>query len=100
MTKFEFFQKILLASNGAVEVVSVDGLADQTIYRPGSEQKFFENIKLDENGKLKIYVIGSVPPTPTPTPTPSPTPVTETIFGLQNGNQLETQNGNTLIFNK
>jgi hypothetical protein len=74
MNKFEFFQKILLASNGAVEVVSVDGLTDETIYRPNSEKEFFENIQLDENGKLKIYVIGSVPLTPTPSITPTITP--------------------------
>lgn len=56
MNKFEFFQNVQLADNGAVEVVSVTGLTDSTIYTPGSQKEFFENIELDENGKLKIYI--------------------------------------------
>jgi hypothetical protein len=56
MNKFEFFQNVQLADNGAVEVVSVTGLTDATIYTPGNQKEFFDNIELDENGKLKIYI--------------------------------------------
>jgi hypothetical protein len=56
MNKFEFFQNIQLAENGAVEVVSVTGMTDSTITTPGSQKEFFEQIELDENGKLKVYI--------------------------------------------
>jgi hypothetical protein len=56
MNKFEFFQNIQLAENGAVEVVSVSGMTDETITVPGSQKEFFEQIELDEDGKLKVYI--------------------------------------------
>ena len=58
------------------------------------------------SGSGTITDIGTCPlPTPTPTPTntetptptPTSTPILETIFELQNGNQLQLQNGNILI---
>lgn len=83
MNKFEFFQNIQLAENGAVKVVSQAGFESDS-YTPGSEEEFFNNIELDEEGRLKVYIVGSVQPTPTPTPTntvtPTPTPsITPTI---------------------
>jgi hypothetical protein len=62
MNKFEFFQNIQLANNGAVEVVSVTGMTDSTITTPGSQKEFFEQIQLDENGKLKVYIMGGSTP--------------------------------------
>lgn len=56
MNKFEFFQNIQLAENGAVEVVSVSGMTDSTITTPGNQEEFFSQIQLDENGKLKVYI--------------------------------------------
>lgn len=47
-------------------------------YTPGSQEQFFNNVQLDEQGRLKVYIVGSTPATPTPTPsntaTPTPTP--------------------------
>jgi hypothetical protein len=80
MNKFEFFQNIQLAENGAVEVVSVSGMTDSTITTPGNQEEFFNQIQLDENGRLKVYVVESTPGTPTPTPTNTATPtITPTI---------------------
>ena len=56
MNKFEFFQNIQLNSDGALEVVSVSGMTDSTITTPGSQEQFFNQIQLDENGKLKVYI--------------------------------------------
>jgi hypothetical protein len=61
MNKFEFFQNIQLANNGAVEVVAVSGMSDATITTPGSQKEFFEQIQLDEDGKLKIYIMSNSP---------------------------------------
>lgn len=96
MNKFEFFQNIQLAENGAVEVVSVSGMTDETITTPGSQKEFFEQIQLDEDGKLKVYIKSGVEPTPTPTPTitvtpglsPTPTP-TPTITPTTSATQPE-----------
>jgi len=76
MNKFEFFQNIKLSSDGALEVVSVSGMTDSTITTPGSQEEFFKQIQLDENGKLKVYIKDSIIPTPTATPilTLTPTP--------------------------
>ena len=56
MNKFEFFQNIQLNSDGALEVVSMSGMTDSTITTPGSQEQFFNQIQLDENGKLKVYI--------------------------------------------
>jgi len=56
MNEFEFFQNIQLASDGAVEVVSVADMTDETITTPGSKEQFFNQVQLDENGKLKVYI--------------------------------------------
>jgi hypothetical protein len=56
MNKFEFFQNVQLNSDGALEVVSVSGMTDSTITIPGSQEQFFNQIQLDENGKLKVYI--------------------------------------------
>ena len=46
MNKFEFFQNVQLADNGAVEVVTVSGMTDSTITTPGNQKEFFEQIQL------------------------------------------------------
>ena len=56
MNKFEFFQNVQLADNGAVEVVTFSGMTDSTITTPGNQKEFFEQIQLDENGAVKIYI--------------------------------------------
>ena len=56
MNKFEFFQNVQLANNGAVEVVSVSGMTDSTITTPGNQEEFYSQIQLDEDGKLKVYI--------------------------------------------
>jgi hypothetical protein len=56
MNKFEFFQNVQLNSDGALEAVSVSGMTDSTITTPGNQEEFFNQIQLDENGKLKVYI--------------------------------------------
>jgi hypothetical protein len=56
MNKFEFFQNVQLTNDGSVEVVSVSGMTNSTITTPGNQKEFFEQIELDANGKLKVYI--------------------------------------------
>jgi hypothetical protein len=89
MNKFEFFQRVKLLPNGALEGSSITGANDGTIYRPGSEKAFYENIRLDENGAIKVYVIGT---------TPAPPVLTSSLL-LENGFFFLLETGDELLLN-
>jgi hypothetical protein len=89
MNKFEFYQRIKLLSNGALEASSITGANDGTITRPGSEKAFYESIKLDENGALKVYVIGT---------TPAPPVLTSSLL-LENNFFFLLETGDELLLN-
>ena len=73
MNEFEYYRDIQL-SGGTLLAVAVTGETDATITTPGSQEEFFNQVQLDEQGRLKIYIRDYISPTPTPTPTPTPVP--------------------------
>lgn len=76
MNQYEYYRDIQL-SGGTCLTTAVTGLTDATITTPGSEYDFFNQVELDSEGRLKIYIRDYISPTPTPTisltPTPTPT---------------------------
>ena len=74
MNQYEYYRDIQL-SGGTLLAVSVTGETDASITTPGSQKEFFEQVQLDEQGRLKIYIRDYISPTPTPTPTPTPSPI-------------------------
>lgn len=83
MNQYEYYRDIQL-SGGTCLTTAVSGLTDATITTPGSEYDFFNQVELDSEGRLKIYIRDYISPTPTPsitpTPTPTPTPVPPDSF--------------------
>jgi len=104
MNQYEYYRDIQL-SGGTLLAVSVTGETDALITTPGSQKEFFEQVQLDEQGRLKIYIRDYISPTPTPTlsptPTPTPTPsITPTPTPVYYYYNIEPCSGGTGAYNK
>ena len=48
-----FYQHVTLENDGRLRVVDKQGTGD---YKPGNQYRFFQNIKLDENGQVIVDI--------------------------------------------
>jgi hypothetical protein len=55
MNQYEYYRDIQL-SGGTLLAVAVTGETDATITTPDNEYEFFNQVQLDEQGRLKIYI--------------------------------------------